>query len=508
MAPHGGEADGSGRDGDRTPSPVQTPLTAVRQFIDALPMAVLVASPGWHVTLANRRAEVVFGRPAWELLTQPLARLLPAEFVQRAREMERAAGTVSLTDEARLPVGHPEARPFHITLSVPPTPAGEPVGVLCLLQERLPEVPPTAGEPAGDLLGEMASGIIHRFGNISSSILLQAQAALRQQPAESVAAVLRAIEGSALGARSTLGLLRQYAEAGPITDVRPVSASQLVVESLAGAAALWRPSPPPGGPVAVEARLESSRPLPADAARLRQAIGHLLLNAREAMPAGGRLAVRTVDEETATLIAVSDTGPGMSPEVQRRAAEPFFTTKGEDTAGLGLSIVERVVRGHGGQVVLDAAEGRGTTVVLRLPVERPASVPAAQAASPFGQTIPVLTVEQDLATRNLLADALLGMGCEVAHAATIAEARELAGRTAYAAVILDPGMEAGAGAQLARTLKAGRPALRVVLLADAGRLYDPADAPADLLLVKPVGLPALQALVEALRAGQRQPETR
>ena len=464
-------------------------------------MAVLVASPGWHVTLANRRAEAVFGRPAWELLTQPLARLLPAELVQRAREMERVSGTVSLTDLVRLPVGHPEARPFRIVLSVPPGPAGELLGVLCLLDDVRPEGAPGAGGPPSDALGEMASGVIHRFGNICSSVLLQAQAALRHAPDESVASALRAIEDATLEARATLTLLRQYAEAGPITDLWQVSASQVVAEGLAGTPSLWRPGPSGGAAVAVEARLESSRPVPADANRLRQAIGHLVTNAVEAMPDGGRLAVRTMDEAGATLIAVSDTGVGMTAEVQRRATEPFFTTKGQNTAGLGLSIVARVVEGHGGDMVIGAPAGRGATVVVRLPVQRPAGAPPAAAGEPFGQTVPVLAVAQDLVTRNLLTDALLGMGCEVANAATVAEARDLARGTAYAAVILDPSIEAGAGAQLAHELKAERPTVRVVLIAEPGQVYDPSEAPAELLLVKPVSVPALQALVGAIRSG-------
>ena len=109
----------------------------------------------------------------------------------------------------------------------------------------------------------------------------------------------------------------------------------------------------------------------ADTNQLELAILNLSLNARDAMPDGGTLTISTAlsaDDAKAVLVAVADTGTGMSPEVVARAFDPFFTTKptGKGT-GLGLSQVYGIVRQAGGEVTIDSKVGKGTTVTLRLP---------------------------------------------------------------------------------------------------------------------------------------------
>ncbi len=104
-----------------------------------------------------------------------------------------------------------------------------------------------------------------------------------------------------------------------------------------------------------------------DGSQLRQALWNLVLNAVQAMPAGGELAV-TAGIETSTLsICVSDTGAGIPSSVLPHVFEPFFSTK-SGGSGLGLALVDRVTRDHGGDVLLHSTPGLGTTVTLRIPV--------------------------------------------------------------------------------------------------------------------------------------------
>lgn len=114
----------------------------------------------------------------------------------------------------------------------------------------------------------------------------------------------------------------------------------------------------------------ASEPLHVDGSshRLAQLFLHLLLNAQEALEAGGTITIALAHEGDWALASVTDTGPGLRPEVLARAFEPFFTTKREPLgSGLGLTAARQIAREHGGDLVVVPANGRGTSVVLRLP---------------------------------------------------------------------------------------------------------------------------------------------
>jgi two-component system, NtrC family, sensor kinase len=95
---------------------------------------------------------------------------------------------------------------------------------------------------------------------------------------------------------------------------------------------------------------------------------NLVLNAVQAMPEGGQLTLRSWAESAEVCVAVSDTGVGMTPEVQHRLFDPFFTTKGVRGTGLGLSVSQALIKGHHGTITVQSEPGRGTTFVIRLPV--------------------------------------------------------------------------------------------------------------------------------------------
>jgi two-component system NtrC family sensor kinase len=121
--------------------------------------------------------------------------------------------------------------------------------------------------------------------------------------------------------------------------------------------------------VQVERRMEPVPHTLGDFGQLRQACVNVLMNACEAMPLGGRLAVGAAlaDGGATVELSFADSGPGIPPDRLGRVFDPFFSTKEKGT-GLGLSVVHGVVARHGGKVVIESAPGRGTRVVLRLPV--------------------------------------------------------------------------------------------------------------------------------------------
>jgi len=116
-------------------------------------------------------------------------------------------------------------------------------------------------------------------------------------------------------------------------------------------------------------RTRLARHLPAlsfDPAQIKQVLVNLLKNAMQAMNRGGRVTVTTETMGEDAALIVSDTGAGMTEEQISRVFQPFFTTKEKGT-GLGLMIVQRIVRDHGGQIDVESASGKGTTFRIRLP---------------------------------------------------------------------------------------------------------------------------------------------
>jgi len=186
----------------------------------------------------------------------------------------------------------------------------------------------------------------------------------------------------------------------------------------------------------------SLRPIKADPGQIEQIVMNLVVNARDAMPVGGILTIDTagveLNAETAhthgvaphghyVMMTVSDTGVGMTPEVQARIFEPFFTTKeaGRGT-GLGLSTVYGIVKQSGGYMTVDSEPGRGTSFRIHLPqVEEDAAVEEAlrpqTAASPLG-TETIMVVEDEVTIREMLRETLEGFGYTVLEAAEVEQA--------------------------------------------------------------------------------------
>jgi two-component system, cell cycle sensor histidine kinase and response regulator CckA len=223
----------------------------------------------------------------------------------------------------------------------------------------------------------------------------------------------------------------------------------------------------------------------ADQNHIEQAIVNLTVNARDAMPEGGRITVETanvhLDETYArthlgmkpgdfVMLAVSDTGFGMDAETRRRLFEPFFTTKeqGKGT-GLGLATVYGAIKQLGGDIWVYSEPGTGTTFKLYFPrvvedtVQQPADTLAA-AEAPHTETI--LVVEDEQAVRDLTVKILQKLGHTVLAAANGADAIEIAGHygDTISLLLTDVVMPNMSGRQVAEHLLILRPGLKVLYL--------------------------------------------
>ena len=266
-----------------------------------------------------------------------------------------------------------------------------------------------------------------------------------------------------------------------------------------------------------------------DPAALEAAILNVALNARDAMPEGGTLTIRTSKVEITqaprteddlaighyAMLAIQDTGTGMPPEVVSRVFEPFFTTKtGGTGSGLGLSMVYGFAKQSGGMVTIASEAGRGTTVILCLPLTR--RVPQSATAPALPQMEPVvshsiLVVEDEAAVRSTVRRQLETLGHTVLVAEGAAPAlailkSTLAPDVLLTDVVLGGGMNGIDLAEAARALKPGLPVIFIsgfTAVPEAQQRIKESGAP---LLTKPSTLSQLERAINALALGSR-PDT-
>ncbi|MEZ5415739.1 MAG: PAS domain S-box protein [Vicinamibacterales bacterium] len=330
-----------------------------------------------------------------------------------------------------------------------------------------------------EAIGQLAGGVAHDFNNILSVVMMQAEvsAAADDLPDDTMEG-LREIQSCAeRGADLTKQLL--FFSRRQVMQPRDLDVNDVVT---ALAKMLQRII---GEDVRLELHLHTAKlPARADAGMLNQVLLNLAVNARDAMPKGGRLRVETwervVDDRTERPypdihsgryvgFSVTDTGGGIAADVLPRIFEPFFTTKeaGRGT-GLGLATVFGIVRQHGGWLNVASEVGRGATFDVYLPASvelQPAAEPRASRPAPVGGTETLLVVEDEASVRSLVRSVLERRGYAVLEASNGVEALKVwaARRDAISLVFTDMVMPEGiSGQELARRLRAEKPDLRVV----------------------------------------------
>ncbi len=350
-------------------------IAATKSFLENLIHdagdAIITVDTANRITSWNASAERIFHASAASMLHQPIATLLPAEhYAQWCEEVERQ-GQSLLIDTALTPCqGSP--RDVLLTLSRLRGPHDTRAGLSIILKDvteerRLREQVLHAEKLR--TVGEMAAGIAHNFNNVLTTILTRAQL-LAQQESDTVTLKrgLSLIEQAASDGAALVRRLQGLARGSAAPERNWLDLNVLVREVVDTTQPLWHDhTRREGRPVEVHLALAALPLLLGRAAELREVLTNLLLNAIEAMPKGGGITIRTWAEASAVGVRVSDTGIGMTPEVQRRVFDPFFTTKGARGTGLGLSVSQAIIKGHDGTLTVDSEPDRGTTFVITLP---------------------------------------------------------------------------------------------------------------------------------------------
>ncbi|MCC6877773.1 MAG: response regulator [Sandaracinaceae bacterium] len=316
-----------------------------------------------------------------------------------------------------------------------------------------------------DSIGLLAGGIAHDFNNLLTIILGATTRAMALAPSGTSLQelLLEAIEA----AKRSVGLTSQLLAFARQREIEPriVSVGELVsrMERLLRSAL--------GSTVTLECTTEETWPVRADPHQLEQAILNLVVNARDAMPRGGRLRITASNEAIEpggevpagryVLLRVDDEGEGIAADVLPHVFEPFFTTKEHaGGTGLGLATVYGIVRQHEGHVRVESELGRGTRFEVRLPAM--ASAPAPRATGP--RTI--LVVEDEPHVRAVVVMTLKRFGYEVLEACDSTQALALVGSHPEPIDLLlsDVMLPRVTGPEIAARARALRPQMRVLFM--------------------------------------------
>jgi len=372
-------------------------------------------------------------------------------------------------------------------------------------------------------VGQLGAGMAHDLNNVLAVILGQVELLkLRAGSAETLEG-LRTLETAAADGAEVVRRLQDFARLRGGSPLVPVELRKAVREALEIARPRWKDEPERRG-VRIEVR-EMLPPLPpvlGHAPEIREALLNLIFNAVDAMPQGGRLTLdarlvpRAEGQGTGdgggrdspppipdlgfVELTVADTGVGMAPAVRERALEPFFTTKGPQGTGLGLSVVYGIMERHGGRIDVESAPGCGTAIRLTFRAAPPAPgppPPCRRAVAPRR----LLLIDDDPTVRRTLASLLRAAGHRVAEAAAGPEGLARLREEAPDAVLTDLGMPEMTGWEVARAVKAEAPALPVLLLTgwgDQAAVEAEGEACVDRVLGKPVRLEDLLAAIAEL----------
>ncbi len=447
---------------------------------EASPLPIVVLTPDLMVRFWNRSAERTFGLPSHEVVGTSAVRrgLLPeGEGARLVDAVLRGESFTGVDCRHR----RPDGTALDLRLGMAPLigPGGRGAGLVAVyeditqrrrLEERLQDVQRL------DAMGRVAGGVAHDFNNLLSVILVEVEAGM-QDPGlvgpfdEILTSIKNTAERGATLTRQLLSFARRQPTEPTVEDPnRIVEEGERVLARLAG--------PEVGIAMALARDLWPTR---IDRGQLEQVLSNLVVNARDAMPAGGHITITTgnvavaeagtvgdLDRGEWVRLSVADTGTGIPDDVRARVFEPFFTTKARGSGtGLGLATCYGIVERFGGSLTLESTLGEGTTFHVFLPraVEPTTPRPAVPDPGPAGGSEAILVVDDQTALRSIARAFLTQRGYAVqvardgAEALAMAEAMSPPPDLLFADLNL-PDMDARI---LVRRLHQRQPGLRVLL---------------------------------------------
>jgi signal transduction histidine kinase/CheY-like chemotaxis protein len=353
-------------------------------------------------------------------------------------------------------------------------------------------------------MGQMASGMAHHVNNLLAVISGRTQLLLTRNPQLETRRPLEIIQQATFDAAEVVRRVLSFAALHQAPAAAPVDLNELVREVVELTRPRWRDEAQIRS-LAIDVTMELGDVgrVAGEAPALREVVMNLIFNAIDALPQGGHIRIKTWSGDDWVFCAVADDGVGMDDDVRRRALEPFFTTKGPQGTGLGLSVANTIVQRHGGELSLRPTDGKGTVITLRLPRAEAAPAAVEPAPTPAGAGLHILVVDDEETVREALADSLAEDGHTVITAASGPEGlARLADGAKVDVVFTDLGMPEMTGWDVARAVRTRHPGLRIGLVtgwAVALELSDDERRAVDFVIAKPYTTETLRGVLAGIR---------
>ncbi len=398
-----------------------------------------------------------------------------------------------------IPVRLPEAQPGRFPVVV----TGE------VLQEPVSWAADQTRRRRTEMLGQMTMGVAHDFNNLLTTILGHSEllrTALAEMP-EETRGHLVAVERAASDGAALVRKIQQYIRHEKRERFETVDLPALIAEVLALTRPYWHNEPRRQGiSIVVDPSLGEVPPILGFPTELREVFVNLVLNAVQAMPAGGKLRIRTfLDAVAGAVVEFEDTGVGMAEHVRSRIFEPLFTTKGEKGTGMGLTVAYGIIQEHRGEITVESKPGQGARFRLAFPLSEAMLEEIAiddTPTPPPPRPARVLVVDDEPMVRTVTSKLLRLKGHVVLEADGGDAALQMLGSNPESpvdVVVTDLSMPDMNGRELALAVRLRFPALPILLLTgDTDAEAD--DGSVDVVVKKPFKLDALEAEIQRLLA--------
>jgi len=316
-------------------------------------------------------------------------------------------------------------------------------------------------------LGELAGGVAHDFNNVLAAILGRAQLLKmivepppgKQEGRKSVIELKKGLEIIEKASRDGAETVRRIQEFARRREedryFTMVNLNEIIENALEFSRVRWKDDAESKG-IKINLQKEfSSLPLTSgSAAELREVFTNLINNAIDAMPQGGNIKIKTFKEDSHISVKVEDTGTGISKAIRDRIFDPFLTTKGVKSSGLGLSVSYGIINRHRGNITVDSVEGKGTAFIIKLPIsEKVIETEQVKAIPEEQRKARILVIEDEENVLNILSAILIKGGHQVETASDGSQGIEMFEKEEFDLVFTDLGMPSMSGWQVAEKVK-------------------------------------------------------
>ena len=354
-------------------------------------------------------------------------------------------------------------------------------------------------------LGQLASGVAHDFNNVLAAILGRVSLLQRTVEDEAVGRSLRIIQTAAEDAAATVRRIQTFARQSAAPDFSQIELGFLLRDSLEITRTLWQDEARERGlKYTVELSSADAFFTLGNASELREVFINLIVNALDAMPGGGKLEIRPSQIGSSIVIEFKDDGTGIADEARERIFDPFFSTKGVNGTGLGLSVSYSILKQHGGTIAVESEEGKGAAFIVTLPSHKPDQIqPEAVVAPQPKRDLSVLVVDDEDYVRDALIDMISELATTVVGARSGAEALNKLQTQNFDVVLTDLSMPEMDGWELAQNIRENWAKTKTVLVTGYGKGVAVAPEKRDLvhsIIGKPFDFKQLAQTLEKISA--------